>query len=402
MRGGYRRALAILPPLFGDRMRFLFVSSNLTWGGSEELWSAAAIALAERGHQVSVYKIRADEDEPPIRRLRELDVPIRDLGHFPIVSRLIYAGVARVSWSLSNAHRMARLWTGLKTSPRPDLIIVSQGGNFDGDLLAEVCRRQELPYALISQKASDLYWPADSRVARVRRMYAGARAAFFVSEHNRRLTEQQLGCALPHARVVRNPFLVPWEARNDWPDDRDGIRLACIGRLYPMEKGQDLLLRVLARERWRSRPVTVTFYGDGAQREGLERMAAFLGITNSVHFVGFVRDIAAVWNDHHGLILPSRCEGLPLVLVEAMLSGRVPIVTDVGGNAEVVEDEVTGFIAPAPSEESIDATLDRAWTRRSEWRAIGAAASARIRSLVPRDPAEVMAGLLEGVGGATA
>jgi glycosyltransferase involved in cell wall biosynthesis len=229
-------------------------------------------------------------------------------------------------------------------------------------------------------------------------MYTDARAAFFVSEHNRRLTEQQLGCELPHARVVRNPFLVPWEPRNDWPDESDGIRLACIGRMYPMEKGQDLLLRVLARERWRARPLSVTFYGDGPQREGLEQMAAFLGLTN-VRFAGFVRDIAAAWNDHHGLILPSRCEGLPLVLVEAMLSGRLPIVTDVGGSGELVEDGATGFLAPAASEEAIDETMDRAWTRRDEWRAMGAAAAERIRTLVPREPEAELATMLEGVAG---
>jgi glycosyltransferase involved in cell wall biosynthesis len=380
-------------------MRFVFVSSNLTWGGSEELWSATAIALAERGHQVVVYKMRADDEEPRIRRLRELSVPIRDLGHFPILSRLIYTSVERLSWSLSNAHRMARLWTGLKASPRPDLVVVSQGGNFDGDLLAEVCRRLQLPYALISQKASDLYWPADVRVPRVRRMYAEARAAFFVSQHNLRLTEQQLGCELPHARVVRNPFLVPWEPRNDWPDDGAGLRLACIGRMYPMEKGQDLLLRVLARERWRARPLSVTFYGDGPQRQSLERMASFLGLTNT-HFAGYVRDIATVWDDHHGLILASRCEGLPLVLVEAMLSGRVAIVTDVGGTAEVADDGVTSFVAPAATEDALDATMERAWARRREWRRIGAAAADRIRTLVPRAPEQELATILEELAGA--
>jgi glycosyltransferase involved in cell wall biosynthesis len=125
-----------------------------------------------------------------------------------------------------------------------------------------------------------------------------------------------------------------------------------------MEKGQDLLLRVLARERSRTRPVSVTFYGSGHQREGLEGMAQQLGLTN-VTFAGFVRDIAAIWTDHHALVLPSRCEGLPLVLVEAMLSGRVAIVTDVGGSSEVIEDNRTGFLAAAATEDSLDEAMER-------------------------------------------
>jgi hypothetical protein len=55
----------------------------------------------------------------------------------------------------------------------------------------------------------------------------------------------------------------------------------------------------------------------------------------------------------HALVLTSRCEGLPLSLVEAMLSGRVPIVTDVGGNREVV-NEACGFLAASASEAAVD------------------------------------------------
>ena len=194
---------------------------------------------------------------------------------------------------------------------------------------------------------------------------------------------------VPHASVVRNPFLVPWQRRDDWPDERNGLRLACIGRLYPMEKGQDLLLRVLARDKWRNRAISVTFFGTGQQRDGLEGMARHAGLT-SVTFAGFVSDVAAIWNEHHGLILPSRCEGLPLVLVEAMLSGRVPIVTSLAGS-EVIDDGTTGFLAAAPTEDALDEAMERAWNRRDEWRSIGAAAATKIRTLVPPDPAAVMA-----------
>jgi glycosyltransferase involved in cell wall biosynthesis len=378
-----------------DRLRFVFVSSNAGWGGSEELWSAAAAVLAAEGHAVKVYKGGVDEAEPRIRRLRELSCTIRDLKRLPLLPRKFFMLLSLASYSTSFAWQLARLWLGLVSSRRPDLVVVSQGGNHDGLYLADVCRRSGVPYVLIMQKASDLYWPTDFRRERMRAMYTSALATFFVSQHNLELTEQQLGFRLPHASVVRNPFLVPWEPRHDWPDQRDGLRLACVGRLYPMEKGQDLLLRVLARDKWRERPLSVTFYGSGDQREGLEAMARHAGLT-SVAFGGFVRDVAAIWNDHHGLILPSRCEGLPLVLVEAMLSGRVPIVTKIAGE-EVVEDDVTGFLAAAPTEDSLDDAMERAWQRREEWRRIGEEAARRIRTLVPEDPARVMAAELRSL-----
>lgn len=375
-----------------QQFRFVFISSNEGWGGSEELWSASAAALAAGGHAVTVFKGDVDEAQPRLRRLRELSCGIHGLTRIPFLPRRASSLISFLSHPMSRGLMLARLWRRLGLSRRPDLIIVSQGGNHDGLALAGLFR-MKLPYVLIIQKASDLYWPTDSHGKRMRAVYGAARACFFVSEHNRRLTEEQLGMTLPQATIVRNPFLVPWDRRNDWPDDGDGLRLACIGRLYPMEKGQDLLLRVLARDKWRTRPLSVTFYGIGPQRAGLEAMAQHAGLT-SVSFGGFVSNVSSIWNDHHGLILPSRCEGLPLVLVEAMMSGRVPIVTNVGGNSEVVDDGTTGFLASAPTEDSLDEAMERAWKRRADWRAIGTAGATSIRTLVPSDPGEVMAASL--------
>lgn len=98
------------------------------------------------------------------------------------------------------------------------------------------------------------------------------------------------------------------------------------------------------------------------------------------------------------MILPSRAEGLPLSLVEAMMCGRPAIVTNVGGNAEVIEDRVTGFLA-APAEDDIDAALDAAWERRHELREMGLLAASRIRELVPPNPAELFADMLLEIAG---
>jgi glycosyltransferase involved in cell wall biosynthesis len=370
-----------------SRRRYLFISSNgALWGGSEELWSATAAALAEEGHQVSVLKPNIDQTRPRIQRLSELGCRFRDPANYPF--HAVLAGVT--PWV--GLSRMIRVGLALAFS-RPDLVVLSQGGNFDGVRLADVVRRMKRRYVVISQKAGDLYWQSDARLPRARAVYREAVACYFVSEHNLRLTQEMLGFDLPHAAVVRNPFLVPWEPRDDWPSERGGLHLACIGRLYPAEKGQDLLIRVLSRVKWRNRQLSVTIIGIGPNRNGLEAMAAYHGLT-SVTFAGFIGDVSSVWNDHHGLILPSRCEGLPLVLVEAMLSGRVPIVTNVAGNSEIVRDGATGFLATAPTEDALDEALERAWQRRDEWRAIGAVAAEEIRTLVPRDPARTLADML--------
>src|SRR5215467_1387128 len=172
-------------------MRFVFVSGNRTWGGSEELWSATAAVLAADGHGVTVFKSGVDDSEPRIQSLRALACPIRDLAQFPLMPKRLFKLIRFLSAGGAYAHEMLRLLIPLALSRRPDLVVVSQGGNYDGFLLAEVCRRLSLPYAIVSQKASELYWPADWQQATIAAVYRSARACFFGSEKKGEFTEEE-------------------------------------------------------------------------------------------------------------------------------------------------------------------------------------------------------------------
>ena len=111
----------------------------------------------------------------------------------------------------------------------------------------------------------------------------------------------------------------------------------------------------------------------------------------NVEFRGHVGSIQDVWKNHHLLVLPSRLEGLPLVLVEAMLCGRPAVVTNVAGNSEVLDDNETGFLAAAPTAAHFDEAMERAWQRRNQWEDMGREAARRIRLAVPEDPVGVFA-----------
>ena len=136
----------------------------------------------------------------------------------------------------------------------------------------------------------------------------------------------------------------------------------------------------------------MSFFGQGVNRQSLESLAGKLGIQN-ISFEGQTSEVISIWRDHHALILPSRAEGMPLSLVEAMMCGRPGIVTNVGGNAEIVEDRVTGFLA-APVEDSLDAVLEEMWARRHDLREMGRLAATRIRELISPNPAQDFANML--------
>ena len=147
--------------------------------------------------------------------------------------------------------------------------------------------------------------------------------------------------------------------------------MAGVARLEAGRKGQDILLEVLGSNGWHSRDWRLRLFGDGRDRIYLRALTEHYGLAQRVEFCGHLDDIRTVWKENHLLVLPSRGEGTPLALVEAMLCGRPAVVTDVGGNAEWVEDGQTGFVAEAPSAKSLAVALERAWLAKTDWAQMG-------------------------------
>lgn len=352
------------------------------WGGSEDLWSETALALRRRGHDVAASVLRWPVRPTPLQELADQGVAVafRAKPRFP----------ARAAAKL-----LARFfptpipypdWPWLKRS-RADLVVVSQGGPWDGVSWMLACARLGLPYCAIVHAHSEQWWPLDERLADIRRALSGARKLFFVSHANRKMMELQCGSHLPHAEVVANPCKVDRAAAVPWPVDDGRVHFACVGRLAPAAKGQDLLLQVFAQPKWKERPATLHLYGSGPAHQSIASLAALLGVANVV-FHGHVSDVREIWRTNHVLVLPSRFEGLPLTIAEAMLCGRPVITTAVAGNTELVTDGVNGFVAAAPTVALLDDAIERAWACRANWPAFGARARDAALRFLPPSPVQ--------------
>jgi glycosyltransferase involved in cell wall biosynthesis len=370
------------------RIAIISAMSGSPWGGSEVLWSDTALRLLAGGHAVFASVVRWPETPGPVARLRERGAEV-DERDWQIASKgeRIRAKLLRRE---PNHPAWEPCWQKI-VDFRPDLVCVSHGSATCGIDWMLRCHLAGIPYVSVAQANFEQWWPGDARAEEVTKAYMGARKAFFVSKANLALFEKQLAVPMPHGEVVCNPCNVRWDARPAWPEDDGIMRLACVGRLDPGAKGQDLLFQVLAQPKWRERPVSVSLFGKGPWEMGLRRLAEMEGVADRIHFAGHVQDIEEVWRTHHALVLPSRYEGLPLSVVEAMLCGRPVIVTDVAGNREPLEDNVTGFVAEAPTVRHLDEAMERAWQKRHDWQAIGTAAASSIRRQIPQDPAQVFA-----------
>ena len=121
--------------------------------------------------------------------------------------------------------------------------------------------------------------------------------------------------------------------------------IACIARFHPV-KDHDMLLRAVARVVDRAPDVELLLAGDGPLRSTLEQQASALGIRDKVHFLGVRRDVPTILSAADIFTLTSVSEAASLTLLEAMASGLPVVVTAVGGNPEIVDDDVHGYLVP--------------------------------------------------------
>ena len=364
------------------------------WGGSEELWSRTALRLAELGHEVraSVLKWPSRPD-----RLAQLAAGGVELTYRPREKGMVRRFLARSMSPLfpGPLDYNEILWLKKRA---PHMVVISQGGPWDGVPWMLACCRTHLAYCPVVQAHSEIWWPLDEELESFQTAYKNARMPVFVSRSNLRLLERQCGIDLDRAEVMFNPLNLGSRGEVPWPVDQEVAHLACVGRLEPRAKGQDLLFQVLAQPKWRARPVRLNLYGTGSGERSLRSLAANLEL-DSVRFHGQVSHVRDIWAANHALILASRFEGLPLAIVEAMLCGRPVITTDVAGNTEIVEDEINGFVAAGPSVRLLDEALERAWLRRQDWVAMGMRARRHALKAAPEDPIGEFARKLLNVAG---
>ena len=155
-----------------------------------------------------------------------------------------------------------------------------------------------------------------------------------------------------------------------------------VARLVP-QKGLDVLLRAFAslpesvRDGW-----SVTLVGEGPERQALEKLAADVGVEDSVCFEGFRSDPLVFMRRASIFALPSRFEGMPNALLEAMAAGLPSVVSDASpGPLEMVSDGRQGLVVPCDDVSAFAAALQRLMLDGDLRHRCGDAAKTTLRAL---------------------
>jgi sugar transferase (PEP-CTERM/EpsH1 system associated) len=259
-----------------------------------------------------------------------------------------------------NAVRMARLFRAY----RPDVVHTRNWTCLDAIIGARLAGVPVVIHGEHGREASD---PEGSNAfrRRVRRLLAPLVTEFVtVSRDLARWLASDVG--IPPAKITQIYNGVDTEAFS--PGDRheareglglphDPIVMGTVGRLDPVKDHRGL---IEAFHRLASRRDTrLLIVGDGPCRPELERLTNQLGLRGRVHLLGERDDINVMLRALDVFILPSLGEGISNAILEAMATGLPVVATRVGGNPELVDDGVTGFLVPSGSTNSLTAALLR-------------------------------------------
>ncbi len=338
------------------KILFFSTVTGASFSGSEHLWYSTALNLLDRTDiRVAVCAQTWTPVPDHHHKLRQAgaDLFLYDRRSKPsLLQRAArFAGERTGRAGLESWQRAALRFA-------PDLVVVSQGWWPECAANYRFLSSFSCPKTYVTHAASEFRWFDEKTADQARRLLQDSPAIFFVSEANRSLIELQLVQRLHNAAIVKNPIqgsLTPYP-----PAENGRFCLACVGRYHVQAKGQDILIRILAKDAWRARPLTIKLYGSGHDESLLRRWRDMFDLS-SIEISGYEENISRIYEHCHGLILPSRHEGLPISALEAMRCGRIVIATKVG-TEEVVKDDETGFLAGGPSVPCVEEALERAWT----------------------------------------
>jgi glycosyltransferase involved in cell wall biosynthesis len=163
--------------------------------------------------------------------------------------------------------------------------------------------------------------------------------------------------------------------------------VSVIGRLSP-EKGQDVFLEACRLAAQKDCEFVGVLVGEGPWEHELRARAKAMGLESRVRFVGHRQDVASVYAASDVIVIPSRSEGLPNVLLEAMASGKPVVATRVGGIPEVLSDEINGRLIPPEDPVRLGDVIAALLADRQLTCALGERARADARSFSPQARAE--------------
>ncbi|MDP8912654.1 MAG: glycosyltransferase [Pseudomonadota bacterium] len=341
-------------------MKISVITARYSFTGVALAQTRLARALAERGHHVDMIFGCLDDGLP---------AEARKLPSVP--------GVAVVDWGVGRVRQMFVAMCRYLRTAKPDVIFSAEDHLNHMILLAAIVTRSRAkisgssrvlpvdafghdgPYSnrrfsrkwIFKQLAKCLMWRADALTCVSEDMVGEYRKLFKNAPH-----------VCVHNIIVdeASKLRMAEPVDHEWFVKKDVPIVAAAGTLTT-RKGFVDLVRAVGRLKDRGREVRLAIFGEGAMRQELESLVDQLGLTGSVWLPGRVDNPLKYFARSDVSVLSSYSEGLPNVLVEAMMCGCTPIATDCPtGPREVLQDGRYGYLVPMHDPDAMAEAIDLA------------------------------------------
>lgn len=327
-------------------MRLTLVISTLDSGGAERVMSTLANHWAERGHQVTLITLAGSVPDfyrvsSKVHRIRltaeNASIPTRSVGRLQHQLTILFSLRRAIADSAPHAVVSFIDITNILT-----LLVTS---------------RMKVPVIISERVDPRAHWiPIQWRMLR-RALYPRASALVVQTASVSNWASSMVGAKKIH--VIANPLSVRHFAGPASIEVPAAPFALAVGRLVP-QKGLDILIKAFALCSRIHPDWYLVILGKGPEEENLRHLAKISGVESRVHFLGATEDVEPFYRAGSLFVLPSRFEGFPNALLEAMAAGMPVIATDcLSGPREIIRDGVDGILVDPDDIENLSSAMER-------------------------------------------
>ncbi len=345
-------------PQSADKLITLHVDLGKEWRGGQSQALLLMQGLRARGHVAELVALR---DSPLSRRAEAEGFRVHAVAPTLLrvrAARTISAALHEIQANIVHtheAHALTAAWLA------------------HANRRAGVAAARRLAYALSRGALALSRYLSASRVLAVSRFVAESVVSSGIDRQRVSVVYDGVEIPPPISEAARA------KARARWNIAQGDRLFGCVGYLLP-EKGQELLIRAWPAVRKQSAQCKLILAGDGPLRPQLDSLARELGLADSVHFAGFVANVAEVYAALDAFLFPSHAEPLGSSMLTAMAHGLATVAQARGAVPEVITNGENGLLIDGPNADEFSAAVLRLHRESELAGRLGAAARKTIEA----------------------
>ncbi len=320
------------------KKRVLFFCDTTAPGGVDTCTRDLALAARREGWETLVAIDRVAGADRLAIELKTHDIPLRRT-------------TLHKQWD--ETERIAAV-EALLCENKPHVVHVHLPAPWAGVVPRECALAANIPFVATEHNVSADFTLEPLLRKRIERVYQGSLAHVAVSHETKRLLVERFGLPGNKIEVISNAVDTDYWAPAT-TEERDAGRqrvgapavpiVICVARLAP-QKGIDVLLRACALEPLAFRNWVLLLAGEGPDEADLRALAQGLGIADRLRWLGWHTDVRPFLAAADHFVLPSRWEGQPMTVLEAMAAGVPVVATAVSGTPEALDYGRVGTLVP--------------------------------------------------------